>query len=217
MTNTSPEAIPDRDVARIDKPEIKRGYTDAHRARMLVEPTNWSDTDPFLVLAEDWFPEGVFDKHPHRGIETVTYVIDGKIEHYDNHGNKGIIGSGDVQWMTAGRGIIHNEQPMDGQTVHSLQLWVVLPQADRMVPAHHQLIMDDGVPIRKEPGAELRVYSGASGGVTSPTTNYATVTMVELRLDANVQVEPDLPAGEAMIGTSAARVEVGQTGLVDAQ
>lgn len=58
---------------------------------------------------EDWFLEGVVDCHPHRGFETVTYVIEGAIEHYDNHGNKGCINPGDVQWLTAGRGLIHNE------------------------------------------------------------------------------------------------------------
>ncbi|WP_420887762.1 pirin family protein [Candidatus Nitrotoga arctica] len=71
---------------------------------------------------EDWFPVGVFDHHPHRGIETLTYVIDGVIDHYDNHGNKGTLHPGDVPWMAAGRGLIHNEQPAAGLTVHSLQL-----------------------------------------------------------------------------------------------
>jgi redox-sensitive bicupin YhaK (pirin superfamily) len=78
---------------------------------------------------EDWFPRGVFDRHPHRGMETATYVIDGRLDHYDNYGNKGALLPGNVQWMTAGRGIIHNEQPPAGATVHSLQLWVNLPAA----------------------------------------------------------------------------------------
>ena len=126
-----------RDVARIDRPTVARGMTDTHRVRPLVPPGDWAATDPFLLLMEDWFPEGVFDRHPHRGIETVTYVLDGTIEHYDNHGHSGTIGAGDVQWLTAGRGLIHNEKPAAGQTVHLLQLWVNLPQADKLVPPRH--------------------------------------------------------------------------------
>ncbi|MBM3507874.1 MAG: pirin family protein [Alphaproteobacteria bacterium] len=98
-----------------------------HRVRPLLEFGAWADNDPFLGLMEDWFPRGVFDRHPHRGIETVTYVLEGELEHYDNHGNAGIIRPGDAQWVTAGRGVIHNEIPAEGVTVHSLQLWVNLP------------------------------------------------------------------------------------------
>src|SRR3954469_15815473 len=65
-----------RGVAKIDRPEVSRGHSDAHRVRQLVPPGNWAATDPFLLLMEDWFPVGVFDRHPHRGIETVTYVLD---------------------------------------------------------------------------------------------------------------------------------------------
>src|ERR671931_621246 len=93
-----------RDIARIDTPAVGRGTSDAHRVRPLVPPGDWAATDPFLLLMEDWFPEGVFDNHPHRGIETVTYLIDGTIKHYDNHGHKGTIRPGDALWLTAGRG-----------------------------------------------------------------------------------------------------------------
>ncbi len=67
-----------------------------------------------VALMEDWFPRGVFGKHPHRGIETVTYVVEGRIDHYDNQGHEGTIWPGDVQWMTAGRGLIHSEIPAEG-------------------------------------------------------------------------------------------------------
>jgi len=77
---------------------------------------DWEAVDPFLALMEDWFPRGVFDKHPHRGIETVTYVLEGRIDHYDNHGHEGAILPGEAQWMTAGRGLIHNEIPAEGAT-----------------------------------------------------------------------------------------------------
>lgn len=122
-----------RSVARIDRPETKIGMTPQHRIRPLVASGDPKATDPFLALMEDWFPRGVFDKHPHRGMETVTYVIDGRLDHYDSYGNEGSILPGNVQWMTAGRGMIHLEQPAEGVTVHSLQLWVNLPAADKML------------------------------------------------------------------------------------
>ncbi|NNG22990.1 pirin family protein [Telluria aromaticivorans] len=184
-----------RDVARIDRPEIQIGMSDKHRLRPLVPPGDWVGSDPFLLLVEDWFLENVFDRHPHRGIETVTYVIAGAIEHYDNHGNKGRLNPGDVQWLTAGRGLIHNEQPADGQLAHILQLWVNLPSADKLVPARHQHLQADTVPVRREHGAEVRVFSGSSAGVTSPTKNYAPVTMVEIRLQPGARIEQDLAAG----------------------
>lgn len=209
-----------REVARIDSPAVQRGMNDMHRVRPLVPPGDWASTDPFLLLMEDWFPEGVFEEHPHRGMETVTYVIDGTIEHYDNLGNKGSAGPGDAMWMTAGRGLIHNERPAKGQTVRVLQLWVNLPAMDKLVPASHQLLTGTEVPVRHAPGAEIRVFSGASGAVTSPTRNHVPVTMVELRLRPGAQVEQDLPAGHngfvvvlegnATIGPKATAVHAGQ-------
>ncbi len=209
-----------RDVARIDTPEIGRGMSDAHRVRQLVPPGDWAATDPFLLLMEDWFPEGVFDNHPHRGIETVTYVIDGTIEHYDSHGNTGTIRPGDAQWLTTGRGLVHNERPAAGQTVHLLQLWINLPRADKLVKAHHQDLLAAATPVRREHGAEIRVFSGSSGTVTSATRNHAAVTMVEIRLEPHARVEQDLPGGfnafvaplegTGAIGSSATPVRAGQ-------
>jgi redox-sensitive bicupin YhaK (pirin superfamily) len=215
MTTTQSQ----RDVACVDHPEIGRGMSDAHRVRPLIPPGDWAGSDPFLLLMEDWFPEGVFDRHPHRGIETITYVIDGAIEHYDNHGNTGRINPGDALWLTAGRGLIHNEKPADGGTAHILQLWVNLPRADKLVPARFQELRADAVPVRREPGAEVRVFSGASAGVTAPTRNYAPVTMVEIRLQPGARVEQDLPAdyngfivmleGRGTIGSSATEAWAG--------
>jgi redox-sensitive bicupin YhaK (pirin superfamily) len=93
---------------------------------------------------EDWFPRGVFGKHPHRGIETVT---EGRIDHPDNQGHEGTILPGDVQWMTAGRGLIHNEIPAEGVTVQSLQLWGNLPAADKMTGPRYQDLAGDAVPV----------------------------------------------------------------------
>jgi redox-sensitive bicupin YhaK (pirin superfamily) len=93
--------------------------TPQHRVSPLMPAAMRGDfaaTDPFLAPMEDWFPRGVFGKHPHRGIETVTYDVEGRIDHYENQGHEGTILPGDVQWMTAGRGLIHNEIPAEGAT-----------------------------------------------------------------------------------------------------
>ena len=136
-------ATVERSVLRIDRPEVQQGMTPQHRVRPLMPAAMRGDfaaTDPLLALMEDWFPRGVFGNHPHRGIETVTYVVEGRIDHYDNQGHEGTILPGDAQWMTAGRGLIHNEIPAEGVTVHSLQLWVNLPGADKMTaPRYHDL------------------------------------------------------------------------------
>ena len=124
----------------------------------------------------------------HVGIETVTYVVEGRIDHYDNQGHEGTILPGDVQWMTAGRGLIHNEIPAEGVTVHSLQLWINLPAADKMTAPRYQDLAGDAVPVRRQPGVKIRVFSGASGGVTAPTKNVVPVTMVEVRLDQGTAV-----------------------------
>jgi quercetin 2,3-dioxygenase len=183
-----------RSVARIDRPTVQMGMTPEHRVRRLVPPGDPWATDPFLLLMEDWYPRGVFDRHPHRGMETVTYVIDGRLDHYDNYGNKGSILSGNVQWMTAGRGIIHNEQPPEGATVHSLQLWVNLSAADKMVEPRAQNLVAADMPLRREQGAEIRVFSGKSGNVIAPTKNFTPVTMLEVRLKAGAHIRQELPA-----------------------
>ncbi len=187
----------ERSVLRIDRPEVQAGMTPQHRVRPLMPAAmrgDFASTDPFLALMEDWFPRGVFGKHPHRGIETVTYVLEGRIDHYDNQGHSGVIGPGDVQWMTAGRGLIHNEIPAEGVIVHSLQLWVNLPADDKMTAPRYQDLTGDAVPVRREPGAEIRVFSGSSGGVTAPTQNFAPVTLVEFRLEPGAWVRQDLPS-----------------------
>ena len=185
---------------------------------------DWAATDPFLALMEDWFPCGVFGKHPHRGIETVTYVLEGRIDHYDNQGNKGVILPGDAQWMTAGRGLIHNEVPAEGEVVHSLQLWINLPAANKMTAPRYQDLVAKNLPVRRDPSVEIRIFSGASGGISAPTKNYVPVTMVEIRLDAGASVRQDLPPdynafavvleGEGAIGAQAKSTAAGDVAFL---
>ncbi|QPA32612.1 pirin family protein [Thermaerobacillus caldiproteolyticus] len=164
-----------------------------HRNGFVLEPGNWKEYDPFLMLMEDFFQRGTFDFHPHRGIETVTYVIDGTLEHFDNKAGHGKLGPGDVQWMTAGKGVIHKEDPAPGSTVHSLQLWINLPRSKKMTEPRYQNLKSKDMPVRKEEGAIVRVFSGSSKGVQAPTLNHVPVTMVEILLESGASVVQDLP------------------------
>jgi redox-sensitive bicupin YhaK (pirin superfamily) len=165
-----------------------------HTAGMVLEPGHWRRFDPFLLMAEDWFQRGTFDLHPHRGIETVTFVIDGNLEHNDNHGGEGVLHPGDVQWMTAGRGIIHAEQPREGDTVHSLQLWINLPSFKKSAEPRYQNLKSIDMPVFSEEGVLIRVFSGSSNGIKSETLNHVPVTMVEVVLEQGAVITQDLPS-----------------------
>lgn len=186
--------ITQRTVHRIDDPSIHQGINELHCARQLIAPGDWAFTDPFLLMAEDWFPKGVFDTHPHRGMETLTFVLEGHLEHVDNHGNGGLIEPGDAQWMTAGRGILHNEVPVAKETVHLLQLWINLPAADKMVEPRYQDLIARQMPLRQLDGVDVRVFSGRSGDAVAPTLNYAKVTLLDILM------QPDRSYAELISG-----------------
>jgi redox-sensitive bicupin YhaK (pirin superfamily) len=143
---------------------------------------------------EDKFEKGAFDVHPHRGIETITFIIDGTINHYDSAtGGGGTLKKGDLQLMTAGRGVVHNESPADGECVHLLQLWVNLPRKNKMTAPRYQNMHAIDMPVRQEEGALIRVYSGSSGDVVSDTLNYVPVTFVEMVVERGASISQDLP------------------------
>lgn len=136
--------------------------------------------DPFLLL--DHFASGNprdyeagFPLHPHRGIETVTYMLQGEVHHRDTLGNSGSIGAGDVQWMTAGRGIMHEEMPqVRPEGIAGFQLWVNLPAKLKMTRPRYQDIRSSEIPeINKEGGARIRVITGMIDGVSGPVTGIA--------------------------------------------
>ncbi len=131
--------------------------------------------DPFLLLdrfgssnPEDYLAG--FPWHPHRGIETVTYVLEGQVEHGDTLGNEGVIGSGDVQWMNSGSGIIHQEMPKRAEgTMSGFQLWVNLPAREKMsVPAYRGLTRADFPEVTTDDGSHVKVIAGSYGGVEGP-------------------------------------------------
>jgi quercetin 2,3-dioxygenase len=132
--------------------------------------------DPFLLLDDfrsdhpEHYVKG-FPWHPHRGIETITYVLKGDVEHGDSLGNKGIIGSGDVQWMTAGSGIIHQEMPKgDGSgKMYGFQLWANLPSREKMMDPRYRDVVDEQIPEVNLPnGASVKIISGEVSGIKGP-------------------------------------------------
>jgi len=211
-----------REVVRLDDPATGPGQVAGHRARRLIDGRDPVFTDPFLLMAEDWMPHGAFPLHPHRGIETVTVVLDGVLEHRDSAGHSGRLMAGDAQWMTAGRGIRHEETAPQGATTHSLQLWINLPSALKMTEPRYQDLVGASTPTRREAGVEVRVFSGRSGEAVSPTLNHVPVTMIDARLDPGASFHQRLAAadnafvyvleGAARIGGDKAKVRPGQIG-----
>lgn len=138
--------------------------------------------DPFLLL-DDFHSDtpadylSGFPWHPHRGMETITYVLDGTVEHGDSMGNEGVISSGDVQWMTAGSGIIHQEMPKgDGAgRMWGFQLWANLPSSVKMMPPRYQEVRSGQIPeIKLAGGARVRIMAGTVGEIQGPVRDIVT-------------------------------------------
>ncbi|MFD4790137.1 pirin family protein [Streptomyces sp. NPDC058459] len=138
---------------------------------MWFTPTAPALTDPFLLLADDLFSTPGFEWHPHRGLETVTLVLDGVLEHGDSIGNLGTLGAGDLQWMTAGRGIIHRELAFRNERAHVLQLWVNLPPEKKLVDTRYQDLLASDRPVIERDGTRIDLVSGSAGGLTGPALN----------------------------------------------
>lgn len=135
--------------------------------------------DPFLLFDDfrsetpDHYLKG-FPWHPHRGIETITYVLQGDVEHGDSLGNKGVISSGDVQWMTAGSGIIHQEMPKGDKDgiMYGFQLWANLPAKEKMMPPRYRDITADQIPeVTLDSGVIIKVIAGMVNGVSGPVAD----------------------------------------------
>ena len=161
---------------------------------IVIAPSDPSLTDPFLALSEDWFSEPGFEWHPHRGLETITTVLDGVLEHGDNIGNAGALHSGDVQWMTAGRGIIHRELAFRNEHAHTLQLWLNLPARSKMVDTRYQDLLAASRPALTSPGVVIDVISGTAAGVTGPAVNHWPVQGAIVSLDPGATAEYGVPA-----------------------
>jgi len=164
-----------------------------------IERSN--DFEPLLLL--DYFNSSDpldymagFPAHPHRGFETITYLLDGSITHKDNKGHQGIIEAGDVQWMTAGKGIIHSEMPSANGRLHGLQLWLNLPAAEKMKPARYQEMSSAQLPVEtNDSGAQIKVIAGQTDqGTRSPIEGIATRPLfLDIILPPGARIEQHIP------------------------
>ncbi len=172
----------------------------------LIGTQQLDQVDPFLMLDEfrsdnaDDYIAG-FPEHPHRGFETVTYMLAGRMRHGDNKGHSGRLDAGSVQWMTAGRGIVHSEMPeQENGLMWGFQLWVNLPAKDKMTAPRYQEIPPAEIPTAQLPGGvTAKVIAGEAAGVRGPIAGIATQpTMLDLALPAGGKVTLPVPATHAV-------------------
>lgn len=171
-------------------------------------PSRANPFDPFLLFDHFAFNDPIegpivgFPMHPHRGIETVTYMLEGSVRHRDSLGNAGVIGPGDVQWMTSGRGIMHEEMPRRGPQglVNGFQLWVNLPAELKMSQPRYQEIAAAGLPVVEKDGARVRLVAGQFEGVAGPVTDIAAQPIYgEVALAPGAQVTLPVPVGHTAV------------------
>jgi hypothetical protein len=188
--------------------------------------------DPFLLLDEfrsddpnDYIAG--FPNHPHRGFETVTYMLAGRMRHEDNQGNTGLLGPGSVQWMTAGRGLVHSEFPEQEEgLMWGFQLWVNLPARDKLTAPRYQDIQGDKIPeVALGAGARARIIAGNINGVEGPINAVATEPVyLDLLLDGGAAYTAALPEGhnvfayvyqgDAEIGGTATSIQRGELAVL---
>jgi redox-sensitive bicupin YhaK (pirin superfamily) len=195
--------------------------------------STFSDFDPFLLLDEfgpvDVEPgqaKGAPD-HPHRGFETVSYILEGRVEHKDSQGHKGELGAGDVQWMTAGAGVVHSEMPerefaRTGGRIHGLQLWVNLPRRDKMMKPRYQEIPSEKIPTAQtEDGSvTVKVIAGEALGAKAVIQTQTPIIYLHFRLQPGAIAVQPVPKeynafiyvldGEGLFGEDSQRAGNGQ-------
>jgi redox-sensitive bicupin YhaK (pirin superfamily) len=187
-----------RTIARtVTTPPPAPGFAGAgHTAVPVVDPARFAEQDPFILLMDDRvdMPPGmpIGGEHPHAGFEIATFLMNGAIHDQD----EGVLHAGDLQWMLAGRGVIHNEHAMPEGPTRILQLWMTIPADERWSEPHLETVARELAPVRQTAGASVRVYSGSSGDVRAPERSHGHVptTIVDVQLDPGATLEQELPA-----------------------
>jgi len=176
--------------------------------RRSIAPSRANPHDPFLLFDHFAFNDPIegpirgFPMHPHRGIETVTYILEGSVNHRDSLGNAGLIGPGDVQWMTSGRGILHEEMPRRGPdgNIYGFQLWVNLPAALKMGQPRYQEVSAETIPVVEREGAKIRVVAGEVDGVRGPVMEIAAdPTYLDVQLEPGASFSQPIQAGHTAV------------------
>lgn len=164
--------------------------------------------DPFLLFDHFAFNNPIegplvgFPMHPHRGIETVTYMLEGSVHHRDSLGNSGLIGSGDVQWMTSGSGIMHEEMPRRSAqgNVFGFQLWVNLPAAMKMSPPRYQEVNAETITLIERAGTKIRLVAGEIDGMQGPITEIAANPIyMDIELETDTIFNFPIPQGHTAV------------------
>jgi redox-sensitive bicupin YhaK (pirin superfamily) len=175
---------------------VEQSEGDGARVRRSIGRPELRSFDPFLMLDE--FNAGLpanFADHPHRGFETVSYLLKGQFAHEDFAGHAGIIGPGDLQWMTAGRGIVHCEAPLSTDKSHGLQLWVNLPAKAKMMEPRYQELPAKDIPSVAVEGVTAKVIAGRALGVESPVQTITPVHYIDFTLAPGAVLAQAIPAG----------------------
>ncbi len=176
--------------------------------RRSVSPHVSNKFDPFLLFDHFAFNDPIegpirgFPMHPHRGIETVTYMLEGSTTHRDSLGNSGLIGPGDVQWMTSGRGIMHEEMPRRGPSgnIYGFQLWVNLPAKLKMTTPRYQEVIAATIPTYETPGVKIRVVAGTVNHISGPVTKIAAAPLyLEAQLAPDTDFVQPIPVGHTAL------------------
>jgi quercetin 2,3-dioxygenase len=193
-----------RGVARVVRGMPTSDGAGVRLTRVIGQP-RLPDLDPFLMLDEFGTDDpgdyiAGFPEHPHRGFETVTYMLDGRMRHRDNHGHEGVLVPGSVQWMTAGRGIVHSEMPEQQEgRMRGFQLWINLPARDKMTAPKYQEFGPEKIPAADlGSGARVKVLAGRVAGVTGPIAQPATdPTYLDVELEPGARLSQPLASGHS--------------------
>ena len=196
-----------REIAQLIEPQLVIEGAGVLLKRSIA-PRRSNEFDPFLLFDHFAFndptegPIRGFPTHPHRGIETVTYMLEGSVRHRDSLQNQGSIGAGDVQWMTSGRGILHEEMPQRSAAgnIYGFQLWVNLPALMKMSAPRYQEVSDQTIPMIEKEGIKIRLVAGTVDGVTGPVTEIAAAPLyLDVQLAPDVDWTLPIPQGHTAV------------------
>jgi len=196
-----------RTISRIIEPQIAIEGAGV-KLRRSIAPRVSNEFDPFLLFDHFAFNDPLegpirgFPYHPHRGIETVTYMLEGSTAHRDSLGNAGLIGPGDVQWMSSGRGILHEEMPRRGPSgnIYGFQLWVNLPSHLKMSEPRYQEVNSSVIPTYETDGVRIRVVAGTVEGISGPVEDIAASPLyMDVELAPAIEWQLPIPGGHTLI------------------
>jgi redox-sensitive bicupin YhaK (pirin superfamily) len=199
-------------------------FPNGYKIRSRTSPFLMLDFNPAFDFGASDHPRGV-DVHPHKGFETVTIAYKGSVEHYDSSGNSGVINPGDVQWMTAGSGLLHKEFhekefSKKGGLFEMIQLWVNLPKKDKLTPPKYQSLVGSEINKVELPGngGIVKVVAGNLNGVKGSASTFTEMNVFDIRLNQNGEMKTDIPASHntsVLVVEGSAEVNDQRAGLHD--